>query len=94
VKALLAKRAGIEDSSGVVLDHIVSLGLGGHPRKIENLQLQEFAESKRKDRIEVKLQCLVCSGQVTLEDAQREIFEDWEAAYHLYARVKCHRRCV
>jgi hypothetical protein len=42
--------------------------------------------------LEVKLQCLVCSGQVKLETAQREIVEDWQAAYHRYARVKCHRR--
>ena len=63
----------------------------GHPNYPENLQLQTVEDAKRKDRIEVKLQCLTCSGQVTLKDAQREISEDWEVTNHRYARVKCMR---
>lgn len=34
------------------------------------------------DRLEVKMQCLVCVGQVTLEEAQQAIYSDWQAAYH------------
>ena len=77
------------------LDHIIPLALGGHPRNLDNLALQiREGENgaKQKDRIEEKLQCLVCSGQVTLATAQRDILEDWQAAYHRYARVKCRRR--
>jgi cytochrome c-type biogenesis protein CcmH/NrfF len=77
------------------LDHIIPLALGGHPRKLDNLELQILEGEngvKKKDRLEVKLHCLVCSGQVKLATAQREIVEDWRAAYHKYARVKCHRR--
>jgi hypothetical protein len=77
------------------LDHIIPLALGGHPRKLDNLalQLREGENgAERKDTIETKLQCLVCSHQVTLAEAQREILEDWQAAYQKYARVKCHRR--
>jgi hypothetical protein len=33
----------------------------------------------------------VCAGQLGLADAQREIVDDWQAAYHRYARVKCRR---
>jgi cytochrome c-type biogenesis protein CcmH/NrfF len=77
------------------LDHIIPLALGGHPRNIDNLALQ-IREGEnganRKDQIEEKLQCLVCSGQVTLADAQHQIASDWQAAYHRYARVKCRRR--
>jgi cytochrome c-type biogenesis protein CcmH/NrfF len=51
---------------------------------LDNLELQPWEEAKRKDRIEVKLQCLVCAGQVALADAQREILEDWQAAYHQF----------
>jgi hypothetical protein len=93
VKALLLKRAGLDPSTATdyELDHIIPLALGGHPRKLDNLELQPWGEATRKDRIEVKLQCLVCSGQVALADAQREIVDDWEAAYHRYARVKCRR---
>jgi hypothetical protein len=77
------------------LDHIIPLTLGGHPRNLDNLALQ-IREGEngatRKDRIEEKLQCLVCSGQVTLATAQRDILEDWQAAYDRYAHVKCQRR--
>ena len=70
----------------------IPLALGGHPRKLDNLELQPWDEAKRKDRIDVKLHCLVCAGQVALLDTQREIVEDWQVAYHRYARAKCLRR--
>jgi len=94
VKQLLLKRAGRDRAQAFEyeLDYIIPLGLGGHPRKLENLELQlRKGESgvKHKHRIEAKLQCLVCSGQVTLADAQREILTDWQAAHHRYALVKC-----
>ena len=77
------------------LDHIIPLALGGHPRKLDNLALQ-IREGEngadRKDRIETKLQCLVCSHQLTLAEAQQAILEDWQAAYHKYTGVKCHHR--
>jgi hypothetical protein len=73
------------------LDHIIPLALGGHPRALDNLQLQPWPEARRKDRIEVKLQCLACSGQVGLGEAQTAIATDWEAAYHHYSSVPCHR---
>lgn len=97
VKQMLLKRAGRDpaEASEYELDHVIPLALGGHPRKLENLALQPWEGengAKRKDRIEVKLQCLVCYRQVTLANAQHEIASDWQAAYHRYARVKCHRR--
>ena len=93
VKAMLLKRAGLahSDSSAYQLDHTLPLGLGGHPRKLANLRLQPIHEAKRKDRIERKLQCLVCAGQLSLADAQHDILNDWQAALHRYARVKCQR---
>jgi hypothetical protein len=93
VKLKLLQAFGQDASSmnAYELDHIVPLALGGHPRALDNLQLQPWPEAKRKDRIEVKLQCLVCSGQVPLIEAQNAIATDWEAAYHRYASVPCHR---
>lgn len=96
VKRKLLREAGVGEGhmSEYELDHIVPLALGGHPRKLENLKLQPWNGpdgAKRKDRIEVKLQCLVCSGQVPLGRAQQEIYTDWRAAYHRYAKVKCRR---
>jgi len=93
VKLKLLQSVGQDPStaSEYELDHIVPLALGGHPRALDNLQLQPWPEARRKDRIEVKLQCLVCSGQVSLTEAQSAIATDWEAAYHRYASVPCHR---
>ena len=76
------------------LDHIIPLALGGHPRSLDNLALRiREGENglKRKDSVAMKLQCLVCSGQVTLATAQRDILEDWQAASQRYAGVKCRR---
>jgi hypothetical protein len=78
VKQLLLNRSGLEAlaAADYELDHIIPLALGGHPRNLDNLELQPWEEAKRKDRIEVKLQCLVCAGQIALADAQREILDD------------------
>jgi hypothetical protein len=96
VKQMLMQRARMNLSLAnyYELDHVIPLALGGHPRKLDNLSLQIREGdngAKRKDRLEVKLQCLVCSGQVKLATAQQEILENWQAAYHKYARVKCRR---
>jgi len=97
VKQMLFQRAHMNPALAQTyeLDHIIPLALGGHPRKVENLALQPWEGengAKRKDRLEVKLQCLVCSNQVTLREAQQEILEDWQAAYHKYEPLKCRRR--
>ena len=76
------------------LDYVIPLALGGHPRNLDNLGLRiREGENgvKRKESIAMKLQCLVCSGQVTLAAAQREILEDWQAASQRYASLRCHR---
>ena len=96
VKQILMREASIHEShiDDYQLDHIIPLSLGGHPRAKDNLRLQlldgEFG-AKRKDRLEVKMQCLVCSGQVPLKVAQDAIYWDWVATYHQFAKVKCER---
>lgn len=97
VKLKLLRESRIDDSriSDFELDHIVPLALGGHPRSLNNLMLQPWEgtnSAKRKDRLEVKLQCLVCTGQVGLKVAQQAIYNDWPGAYHTYAMVKCQRK--
>lgn len=49
---------------------------------------------KPKDRLEVKLQCLVCSGEVSSGEAQEAIWSDWVVAYKTYSAVACHRSRV
>lgn len=93
VKFKLMREAGIDQalSSDYALDHAIPLVLGGSPRSRQNLRLLTARENSRKSRIEVKLRCLVCSGQLPLEAAQEAIYNDWQGAYHQYALVKCQR---
>ena len=94
IKFRLMREAGIDQaqSKDYALDHIVPLVLGGHPRSLDNLELLTEHDNARKSRVEVKLRCLVCSGQVPLEEAQEAIYDNWREAYHRYASEKCDRR--
>ena len=98
IKRRLMREQGMDfdaDKGSVELDHIIPLALGGHPRNPRNLMLQVWDGhdgAKRKDRLEVKLQCLVCSGDVPLDVAQNAIWADWQAAYGVFGRMVCHRR--
>jgi hypothetical protein len=96
VRQMLLKRAGRDRAEAFEykLDYIVPVALGGHPRNLENFELRRrygARSTKLKNGIEAKLRCLVCSGEVTLADAQREVSTDWQAAYQRYAAVKCQR---
>jgi hypothetical protein len=67
-------------------DHLVSLELGGSPTDPRNLwpEPQHVVGgwgSYAKDRLENKLNHLVCSGRLSLADAQRAIATDWIGAY-------------
>lgn len=91
------RQAGLDfdsDKSLYELDHVIPLALGGHPRNPKNLALQLWEGSdgaKRKDRLEIKLQCLVCSGTVLLGEAQAAVWSDWPLAYKNYGRLVCKR---
>lgn len=67
-----------------VLDHKIPLCLGGHPTNESNLQLITLDEGLRKNKLEYKLKCLVCSKIISLIDAQKAIYADFEAAYNLF----------
>jgi len=61
-------------------DHLISLGLGGHPNDPRNLW-PEFPHSPNaKDKVEDELHQKVCNGQMTLMEAQRIISTDWTKA--------------
>lgn len=93
IKFRLMRQEGIPESnkSDRALDHRIPISLGGHPRKLENLQLMTKHDNSRKSRIEVKLLCYVCVGQMPLNQAQQEIADGWQAAYSRYSRQKCGR---
>ena len=59
------------------LDHLIPLGIGGAPRDLANLWLQTWPEARAKDDDEAALRHAVCTGRLTLEQAQRRILEQW-----------------
>jgi hypothetical protein len=84
VKKKLMREAGIDAAriGDYELDHIVPLTLGGHPRKLSNLTLQQWDGehgAKMKDLLEERLHQIVCHGRLDLTDAQVCIAQDWEA---------------
>jgi len=52
-------------------DHLISLELGGHPTDPRNLWPEPYPRAKEVDRIENELNAKVCSGRLTLAEAQR-----------------------
>jgi hypothetical protein len=56
-------------------DHLVSLELGGHPTDPRNLWPEPRPHAEQVDRVENQLREQICSGEVTLADAQRRISE-------------------
>jgi len=90
IKTKLMRDEGLDPARKVdyELDHIVPLALGGHPRKPSNLMLQPWdgpQGAHMKDILEVRLQHLVCAGNVALTDAQICIATDWQACSARYA---------
>src|SRR3954452_7938060 len=52
-------------------DHLISLELGGHPTDPRNLWPEPYPRASQVDGIENELNGAVCSGTLTLADAQR-----------------------
>jgi hypothetical protein len=69
------------------IDYLIAPGLGG-AEDIHNLWPQPYTSQKRnayaKDALEERLHQLVCSGDLDLATAQRDISADWIAAYKKY----------
>ena len=90
VKLLREQGLPLADASKYELDHRLSLSLGGHPRNLKNLQLQPWEGedgAKRKDRLEQRLQQLVCAGKVMLDKARQEMYFDWRGAFRTYVEA-------
>ena len=64
-----------------ILDHLVPISLGGHPSDPKNLWAQDVIQSKMKDRLEYALYASVCSGSLSLTDAQNMIALNWYKIY-------------
>jgi hypothetical protein len=57
--------------SGYQEDHLISLELGGNPTDPRNLWPEPYPRASAVDRIENDLNAQVCSGQLTLAQAQQ-----------------------
>ena len=69
-------------------DHLISLELGGAPKDEKNLWPQPYENrgakfavpgtgSESKDKVENETKRLVCSGKMSLSEAQERIASDW-----------------
>lgn len=69
------------------VDHLISLELGGS-NSIRNLWPESYVtqplNAHVKDKLENKLHDLICSGQIPVEQAQKEIAANWTQAYVKY----------
>jgi hypothetical protein len=53
-------------------DHLISLELGGHPTDARNLWPEPYPRASEMDSIENDLNAKVCSGAMSLDEAQRK----------------------
>jgi hypothetical protein len=53
-------------------DHLISLELGGHPTDARNLWPEPYPRAAEVDSIENDLNAKVCSGDMSLDEAQRK----------------------
>ncbi len=83
LKKLQIKEYGYADTNPAHYeeDHLISLELGGHPNDPRNLWPEPGASPNPKDSIENLLHKRVCSGAITLVDAQIAISTNWKAVH-------------
>ena len=66
-------------------DHFISLELGGNPSDPNNLWPEPHASYNEKDKVENYLHDQICSGMMTLSEAQKEITTNW---YDVYKEIR------
>jgi len=92
-RALAAVGLGPEARGAYQLDHRMPLVLGGAARDPANLTLQESSEARIKDGMERRLGCLVCKGELLLEEARLILTGgDWRQGWSEWKRVRCRRK--
>jgi hypothetical protein len=70
------------------IDHLISLELGGSndPKNLWPQHYDAKWNAHQKDALENKLHQMVCSGQISLHQAQYEISHNWIEAYKKYVK--------
>lgn len=54
-------------------DHIIPLELCGHPTDPRNLMPERWDRARKKDVLETRFHKAVCAGQMSLQEAQKQI---------------------
>lgn len=93
-KERLLKQRSIDASfaSEYALDHRMPVLLGGSPNSPANLDLRRWegrAGQRRKERLAVYLKRCVCTGDITLKDAQTAMVGDWPNRYPNLSSMTC-----
>lgn len=74
-------------------DHLIPLGIGGHPRDPQNMWPQarnsDWGADEKND-LEFVVYKMVCSGELTLAEAQRRIAHNWIEAYQAWVPTHPH----
>ena len=77
-------------SGAYELDYLITPDLGG-AANIRNLWPQPYSNTvwnaRVKDQLEERLHAMVCSGEIDLATAQRDLATDWVGAYKRYFRT-------
>lgn len=66
-------------------DHLISLELGGSPSDPRNLWPEPHPSFNEKDKVENYLHDQVCSGKISLLEAQKEISGNW---YQVFQEIR------
>ena len=78
-----------KDPKAYQVDALIPLELGGMPTDPKNLWPQPITgifAARQKDRLEKVLHQRVCAGEMTLDDAQQAISENWIESYKKYVK--------
>ena len=87
-KAAALEKYGIRpESFNGELDHLVPVSLGGSndPENLWPIHAQGDFTPAAKARLAATLKTLVCSGKMSLKDAQNAFKKDWTKAYKQYS---------
>jgi hypothetical protein len=87
IAASVYREYSLASYDGYEIDHLIAIQLGGS-NNVRNLWPQNFADAERKDALENILHSLVCTGELSLREAQDALAHNWIAAYRRYVRGK------
>ena len=93
LKRQVLKEYGIDEASAdrYEIDFLITPALGGS-ESLRNLWPEPYFHTSWnayvKDMLEDRFHAMVCSGQMDLPTAQREIAQNWVAAYQKYFRTR------